>query len=46
VMAFWLGGFIPAYMMDEFFNRQRQIRKLQKLFGSLQPEESRGEQDA
>lgn len=46
VLAFWLGGFIPAYMMDEFFNRQRQIRKLQRLFGSLQPEESRGEQDA
>ena len=47
VMAFWLGGFIPAYLMDEFFNRQRQIRKLQKLFGSLQPEESRSErQDA
>lgn len=46
VLAFWLGGFIPAYMMDEFFNRQRQIRKLQRLFGSLQQEESPGEQDA
>jgi hypothetical protein len=46
VMAFWLGGFIPAYMMDEAFNRQRQIRKLQRLFGSHQPEESRTGQDA
>ena len=43
VLAFWLGGFIPAYMMDEFFNRQRQIRKLQKLFGPLQTEEPHGE---
>src|ERR1700760_5039972 len=46
VAAFWLGGFIPAYLMDEFFNRQRQIRKLQRLFGPLNPEESGHEQDA
>jgi hypothetical protein len=46
VIAFWLAGFIPAYLMDEFFNRQRQIRKLQRLFGPLQAEESHGEQDA
>lgn len=46
VIAFWLGGFIPAYLMDEFFNRQRQIRKLQRLFGSLQSEETHRNQDA
>lgn len=46
VIAFWLSGFIPAYMMDEFFNRQRQIRKLQKLFGPLHSDESGQEQDA
>jgi hypothetical protein len=46
VAAFWLGGFIPAYLMDEFFNRQRQIRKLQRLFGPITPDESGQEQDA
>ncbi|MGZ3765682.1 MAG: hypothetical protein ACXVA2_13520 [Mucilaginibacter sp.] len=46
VAAFWIGGFIPAYLMDEFFNRQRQIKKLQRLFGPIQPEESGREQDA
>lgn len=46
VLAFWLGGFIPAYLMDEFFNRQRQIRKLQRLFGPLKSEDSHQEQDA
>jgi hypothetical protein len=35
VAAFWLGGFIPAYLMDEFFNRQKQIRRLQRLFGAF-----------
>ncbi|HVV55253.1 MAG TPA: hypothetical protein VHC47_08015 [Mucilaginibacter sp.] len=44
--AFWLSGFIPAYLMDEFFNRQRQIKKLQQLFGPVESEESRSEQDA
>ena len=44
VAAFWMGGFIPAYLMDEFFNRQRQIRKLQKIFGT--PEEEESAQDA
>jgi len=46
VAAFWIGGFIPAYLMDEFFNRQRQIKKLQRLFGQKQPDESAQEQDA
>lgn len=46
VAAFWISGFIPAYLMDEFFNRQRQIRKLQRLFGPIKPEESGQEQDA
>jgi len=46
VIAFWLGGFIPAYLMDEFFNRQRQIRKLQRLFGSLPSEEKHHGLDA
>ncbi|HTI61195.1 MAG TPA: hypothetical protein VL525_19370 [Mucilaginibacter sp.] len=46
VAAFWMGGFIPAYLMDEFFNRQRQIKKLQKLFGQAETEESAQEQDA
>jgi hypothetical protein len=46
VIALWLAGFIPAYLMDEFFNRQRQIRKLQQLFGPLDTEEKRHEQDA
>ena len=43
VAAFWLAGFIPAYLMDEFFNRQRQIRKLQQLFGPLDTDESHHE---
>jgi len=46
VAAFWMGGFIPAYLMDEFFNRQRQIRKLQRMFGPLEPEEESTHQDA
>ena len=46
VAAFWMGGFIPAYLMDEFFNRQRQIKKLQRMFGPSEEEESTQEQDA
>ena len=46
VAAFWIAGFMPAYLMDEFFNRQRQIKKLQRLFGPIQSEESGQEQDA
>ena len=46
VAAFWMGGFIPAYLMDEFFNRQRQIRKLQRMFGPLETEEESTHQDA
>jgi hypothetical protein len=46
VAAFWMGGFIPAYLMDEFFNRQRQIKKLQNMFGPIEGEESTREQDA
>jgi hypothetical protein len=46
VAAFWMGGFIPAYLMDEFFNRQRQIRKLQRMFGPLDNEEGSTHQDA
>ncbi len=46
VAAFWMGGFIPAYLMDEFFNRQRQIRKLQRIFGITEAEDSAQEQDA
>ncbi|HWD88083.1 MAG TPA: hypothetical protein VG367_08155 [Mucilaginibacter sp.] len=46
VAAFWMGGFIPAYLMDEFFNRQRQIRKLQRMFGPIEPEEESTRQDA
>jgi hypothetical protein len=41
-----MGGFIPAYLMDEFFNRQRQIRKLQNMFGPAESEESAHKQDA
>jgi hypothetical protein len=44
--ALWMGGFIPAYLLDEFFNRKRQIKKLQKLFGPIESEESGQEQDA
>jgi hypothetical protein len=44
--AFWMGGFIPAYLLDEFFNRKKQIKKLQKLFGPIESEESSQEQDA
>ncbi len=46
VAAFWMGGFIPAYLMDEYFNRQRQIRKLQAMFGPADSEESAHKQDA
>ncbi|WP_460694746.1 hypothetical protein [Mucilaginibacter puniceus] len=28
----WFAGFIPAYLFDEYFNRQRQITKLRRLF--------------
>lgn len=28
----WFAFFIPAYLFDEYFNRQRQIKKLRKLF--------------
>jgi hypothetical protein len=45
-IALWIAGFIPAYLLDEYFNRQRQIKKLQKLFGPLDPSESTQEQDA
>ncbi|MDB5137826.1 MAG: hypothetical protein JWP37_4429 [Mucilaginibacter sp.] len=38
--ALWIGGFIPAYLLDEFFNRQRQIKKLQRLFGPINSDES------
>src|SRR6202008_229440 len=31
VAAFWMSGFIPAYLMNEYFKRQRQIKKLQKI---------------
>ena len=46
VAAFWLAGFIPAYLMDEYFNRQRQIKKLQRIFGPLHVDEKGQEQDA
>jgi hypothetical protein len=29
----WFLSFLPAYVFDEYFNRQRQIRKLQSMFG-------------
>lgn len=28
----WFAFFIPAYLFDEYFNRQRQIKKLRELF--------------
>jgi hypothetical protein len=34
LIAIWIGGFIPAYAFDDFFNRQSQIKKLQKIFSS------------
>jgi len=46
--AFWLVGFIPAYAFDETFNRQRQIRKLQRIFRQAENEGSEaipGQQD-
>lgn len=33
-LAIWISGFIPTYLFDEFFNRQKQIKKLQQLFES------------
>lgn len=46
IAAIWIGGFIPSYFLDEFFNRQRQIKKLQKLFGENEAAEPVQEQDA
>lgn len=43
--AIWIGGFIPSYLLDEYFNRQRQIKKLQRIFKD-EPAESAQEQDA
>ena len=34
VLAIWISGFIPTYLFDEFFNRQKQIKKLQQMFDS------------
>jgi hypothetical protein len=44
--AVWIGGFMPAYLMDEAFNKQKQIKKLQRIFGENDPAESGQEQDA
>jgi len=44
--ALWIGGFIPAYLLDEVFNKQKQIKKLQRMFGENDTEESGQEQDA
>jgi hypothetical protein len=34
LIAIWIGGFIPAYAFDDLFNRQSQIKKLQKIFSA------------
>lgn len=34
LIAIWIGGFIPAYTFDDFFNRHKQVRKLEKIFGA------------
>ena len=44
--AVWIGRFMPAYLMDEAFNKQKQIKKLQRIFGENDPAESGQEQDA
>ena len=31
-IAVWMMGFFPAYLFDEYFNRQQQIKKLRKIF--------------
>lgn len=34
--ALWILFFIPAYLFDEYFNRQRQIQRLESLFAPRQ----------
>lgn len=34
-LAIWIIAFLPAYACDEFFNRQRRIKRLQKFFDNL-----------
>jgi len=46
VAAFWMAGFFPAYLLDEYFNRQKQIKRLQRLFGAPEDQESTQELDA
>ena len=31
-IAVWMLGFFPAYLFDEYFNRQQQIKRLKKIF--------------
>jgi hypothetical protein len=31
-IAIWIACFIPTYLLDEFFNRRRQIEKMQRFF--------------
>jgi hypothetical protein len=31
-IAIWIACFIPTYLLDEFFNRRRQVEKMQRLF--------------
>jgi hypothetical protein len=32
-LAIWILGFVQSYFFDEYFNRQKQIEKLRKVFG-------------
>lgn len=36
-LAVWIICFVPVYAFDETFNRQNQIRRLQKLYANREP---------
>jgi hypothetical protein len=38
-IAIWISCFIPTYLLDEFFNRRKQIKKMQNLFMENQSED-------
>jgi hypothetical protein len=42
-IAIWIAGFIPAYLLDEFFNRRKQIKKMQSFFFENQSEDTESE---
>jgi len=44
-LAIWITGYILAYLFDEYFNRQQQIKRLQKKFDQVAEEQKDREED-